>query len=90
MGELLRSCQLHAAFALDPSFRPLRRPSMASALGLVSHDMAEAVARGELDGVDAASLDEALECEWEARIESRYSDEALEVLIKAKGLAAGS
>jgi PD-(D/E)XK nuclease superfamily len=68
LGEDLRVCSLRVAFRLDPRFNELRKLRPATALGLVSHELAEAVARGQLDQIPEPELDKALAAEWERRI----------------------
>jgi hypothetical protein len=74
LAESLRVCGLRAAFSLDRSFVRLRRPSPASALGLASHELTEAVSRGRFDAVSDECLEDALEEEWDLRIESHRRD----------------
>jgi CRISPR/Cas system-associated exonuclease Cas4 (RecB family) len=53
----LLACPYRLAFRLDPQFRPLRRPSPSSSLGVVAHAVAEDVAKGLL--AKAATTDDA-------------------------------
>jgi hypothetical protein len=64
LGERLLSCELSVAFRLDPQYAFLRRPAPASALGNISHDLAEAVARGDFDSVPPDEIQDALETAW--------------------------
>jgi len=68
LGEDLRACGLRVAFRLDRRFNEFRKLRPASALGLVSHELAEAVARGHLNEIPDAELSKALAAEWERRI----------------------
>jgi RecB family exonuclease len=65
LGERLLACELSVAFRLDGRYEPLRRPSPASALGNVAHDLAERVAEGKFDGLSAADLKAGLSTAWE-------------------------
>ncbi len=70
----MRSCPLQAAFSRDAAFDELRRPSPPSALGLTSHDLTEAIARGDLDSVEPDDLPRALEAAWDVQIEAYYQE----------------
>lgn len=58
----------------DRGFDELRRPSSASALGLTSHDLTEAVSRGDFSSVEPDALFGALERAWDAQIEAHYRE----------------
>jgi RecB family exonuclease len=73
LGEELRACGLRVAFRLDPRFNEYRKLHPAAALGLVSHELAEAVTRGELDETPDADLGAALSADWDRRIAEKAS-----------------
>lgn len=68
LGEALRACGLRVAFRSDPEYGSLRRPSPASALGLVSHALLEALARGDYDTVMEGELEPTLQAAWNAHV----------------------
>jgi hypothetical protein len=65
LAEDLRGCELRVAFRGDSRFAPLRRPRPGAALGVVVHDLAERVARGEFDDVGEQALAGVLTSAWE-------------------------
>jgi RecB family exonuclease len=68
LGEALLECELRAAYRLDPRYRQLQRPTPASALGTISHELAKEVANGRFDSVPAVGLDDALEAAWTTKL----------------------
>lgn len=68
LGEDLRTCGLRVAFRVDPRFDGLRKLGLAAALGLVSHELTEAVTRGQFNEVPLPELDRALAAEWDRRL----------------------
>jgi RecB family exonuclease len=68
LGEALLACELRVAFRLDPRYDFLRTPTPASALGTISHDLAEEVASGRFDAVPEEEVAQALEDAWAARL----------------------
>jgi RecB family exonuclease len=68
LGEDLRACGMRVAFRLDSRFDEFRKLGPAAALGLVSHELTEAVARGHFNEVAASELDQALAAEWDRRL----------------------
>lgn len=68
LGESLRQCFLRVAFALDKRFDPMRKPSTATALGIVSHELAEAASRGRFRGVDLETAMRLFDDEWDTAI----------------------
>src|SRR4051794_15221099 len=72
LAETLASCALQALFQRDPEYREFNRPSPASALGLVSHDLTEELSRGAFDGLDAAAVLPALEAAWNEQVQIHY------------------
>jgi hypothetical protein len=78
LGEDLRTCGLRVAYRLDPRFDSFRRLRPAAAIGLVSHELAEAVINGEFDAISGAQLEEGLAQEWKRRIALKADELAKE------------
>jgi hypothetical protein len=78
LAEDLRACGLRVAYRMDPHYRGMRRLRPAAALGLVSHDLAEAVARGELDVIDDAELENEIADAWDRHIAKKAEELAAE------------
>lgn len=70
LGERLLACELSVAFRLDSRYDFLRRPAPASALGNVSHDLAERAARGDFDAIPDDALERELEDAWDVALAS--------------------
>ena len=68
----LRKCQLRTAYRLDRSFSSFRRPTLVSALGETSHELAERAGRGEFDETPPERLRTALEEAWDTAVQLRY------------------
>jgi PD-(D/E)XK nuclease superfamily len=68
LGAALLACELSVAFRLDPRYDFLHTPTPASALGTISHDLAEEVASGRFDSVPEAEVAQALEDAWAAKL----------------------
>lgn len=62
----LLDCRYRVAWQLDPRFRPLRRPSTFSELGVIAHGIIEDSAHGMFVG-DPARAREAVEKRWDER-----------------------
>lgn len=78
LAEDLRACELRVAYRLDPRYQAACRLRPAAALGLVSHELDEAVARGEFDAIPDKYLDKELGREWERRIAIKVEELAAE------------
>lgn len=68
LGESLRRCFLQVAFASDSRFRFLHRPSIASALGTVAHEVTEAASRGRFAGLCDLEKAETFDSDWQSAI----------------------
>jgi RecB family exonuclease len=68
LGEALLACELSVAFRLDERYGFLRTPTPASALGTISHELAEDVASGRFDAVPEADVARALVDAWAAKL----------------------
>jgi hypothetical protein len=69
LGDALGRCFLRVAFAQDKRFGFLRKPTTATALGIIAHEMAEAAARGRLRGLDRSQREKLFESEWQEIVE---------------------
>jgi PD-(D/E)XK nuclease superfamily len=69
LGDALGRCFLRVAFAQDARFGFLRKPTIATALGIVAHEIAEAAARGRLRGLDRQQREAFFDSEWHERVE---------------------
>jgi hypothetical protein len=61
----LASCGYQAAFNHDERFNDLTRPNLFSSMGNIAHKVAEKVHSGELNDVDEAGLENAIEELWD-------------------------
>lgn len=73
LAEDLRACGLRVAFRGDSRYARLRRLRPGAALGIVVHELAERVARGQFQHLPDDSLDEALKTAWDTAI-ARQAD----------------
>jgi len=71
LAEDLRTCGLRVAFHSDIQYAALRRIGPSAALGLVSHELVEAAARGEFDAVAEAGLEEAFTRAWDRHVSNQ-------------------
>jgi RecB family exonuclease len=68
IGAALLSCELSVAFRLDDRFAFLNRPTPASALGTIAHELAEEVANGRFDSVGTEDVALTLNRAWGAKL----------------------
>jgi RecB family exonuclease len=68
LGDALLSCELSVAFRLDDRYGFLRTPAPASALGTISHELAEEVASGRFNAVPGPDVARALADAWSAKL----------------------
>jgi hypothetical protein len=68
LGTALLACELSVAFRLDPQFRLFEPETPASALGTVSHELAEEVALGGFDAIATSDIQSALAEAWAAKL----------------------
>jgi RecB family exonuclease len=74
LGDDLRACHLRVAFRRDPAFKSFNRLKPAAALGRVSHELSEAVARGALDQVADDEIESALESDFDKHIAEKEQE----------------
>lgn len=64
----LASCGYQAAFNRDDRFNDLARPNLFSSMGSIVHKVAEKVHSGELNNIEEASLENAIEELWDRAV----------------------
>ena len=65
LSEVLRACNLRAAFQNDPMFSDVRVLSTSAALGTIAHRLLEMSSRGEFNAVSRSSLSQIIVQKWD-------------------------